>query len=121
MSNKKTYVVEWDYKADVRIEIDHDLITDELLHEINNFWGGAEERIEEEGSVLNAVLKLLAQEALSEQVRSLYNVAEEFKTEPPEGWPKLDGSCGIKLLSCDEVTFDRDDMTIKCLPQKSES
>lgn len=110
----KTYVIEYDCKASVTVEIDHDILTDELLHEINNFWSEAEYRLRvASGNVLKAVLKMLARDALVEEVSGT-NAHYLFTQDPPEGWPKLDGSYGIKFISCEELVIDYDDMTISC-------
>lgn len=60
MGNVKKYTVDYDWKAELTVEIDHDVMTDEKLHEINNFWSNADYRLERQGSVLNAVLVMLA-------------------------------------------------------------
>ena len=39
-------------------------MTEEKLHQINNFWSDSEYRLNKHGSVLNAVLIMLAQHAL---------------------------------------------------------
>ena len=64
MSNIKKYIIDYDWKASIEIEIDHDLMTEEKLHQINNFWSDSEYRLNKHGSVLNAVLIMLAQHAL---------------------------------------------------------
>ena len=44
---KTTYTVTYDpSNAIATFEIDSELLTDELLNEINDFWGGNEERLE---------------------------------------------------------------------------
>lgn len=64
MSNIKKYIIDYDWKASIEIEIDHDVMTEEKLHQINNFWSDSEYRLNKHGSVLNAVLIMLAQHAL---------------------------------------------------------
>ena len=61
MSNIKKYIIDYDWKASIEIEIDHDVMTEEKLHQINNFWSDSEYRLNKHGSVLNAVLIMLAQ------------------------------------------------------------
>ncbi|CTT58870.1 putative single-stranded DNA binding protein of prophage [Escherichia coli] len=65
MSNIKKYIIDYDWKASIEIEIDHDFMTEEKLHQINNFWSDSEYRLNKHGSVLNAVLIMLAQHALN--------------------------------------------------------
>lgn len=64
MSNIKKYIIDYDWKASIEIEIDHDVMTEEKLYQINNFWSDSEYRLNKHGSVLNAVLIMLAQHAL---------------------------------------------------------
>jgi hypothetical protein len=45
MGNVKKYTVDYDWKAELTAEIDHDVMTDEKLHEINNFWSNADYRL----------------------------------------------------------------------------
>ncbi|EOP9209508.1 DUF2528 family protein, partial [Escherichia coli] len=37
MSNINKYIIDYDWKASIEIEIDHDVMTEEKLHQINNF------------------------------------------------------------------------------------
>jgi hypothetical protein len=119
MSNIKKYIVDYDWKGEICVEVDHDILTDEKLAEINNFWSGAEYRISKQGSVLNAVLVMLAQHALLLQVSNDWNtrgVVSEFSWEEgngQEGWPPMDGSEGIKITHSEISLFDSDDISIK--------
>lgn len=120
MANVKKYTVDYDWKAELEVEIDHDVMTDEKLNEINNFWSNADYRLQRQGSVLNAVLVMLAKEALLialSQNYNTYGVVSEFdwsKGEGVEGWPPMDGSEGIKITSVDvSGILDSDDITIK--------
>ncbi|EFC0095550.1 DUF2528 family protein [Escherichia coli] len=45
MSNIKKYIIDYDWKASIEIEIDHDVMTEEKLHQINNFWSDSEYRL----------------------------------------------------------------------------
>ncbi|MBJ8955884.1 DUF2528 family protein [Citrobacter braakii] len=122
MSNIKKYTVDYDWKAEIDIEIDHDVMTEEKLHEINNFWSEAKYRLMKHESVLNAVLIMLAQHAMLialENGFNTYGVVCEFDWKEgngQEGWPSMDGSEGIKITGIDvSGVFDSDDMTIKSL------
>ncbi|KOZ19169.1 DUF2528 family protein, partial [Escherichia coli] len=44
MSNIKKYIIDYDWKASIEIEIDHDVMTEEKLHQINNFWSDSVNR-----------------------------------------------------------------------------
>ena len=63
----------------------------------------------------NAVLKLLAKVCFGEMASSFWTVdglIRWFETDT-EGWPPMDGSSGIKILRCDYVEFEAEDMTIE--------
>lgn len=119
MGNIKRYTVDYDWKAELEVEIDHDVMTDEKLHEINNFWSNAKSRIDKHGSVLNAVLIMLAQQSMLIGVSNDYNVygiVSEFSWDEgngQEGWPPMDGSHGIKIIDTEDFDIDYDDMSIK--------
>ena len=116
MSNIKQYTIsEWcDNKA--VFAVDHSIMTEEKFHEINSFWSGDDDRLEEEdGNVVYAVLKLLAKYCFALQVsRGLnqYGLVNHFDYEKSggvEGWPKMDGSAGILILRVGTPEFEIDD------------
>lgn len=74
MPNIKRYEIDYDWKANVTVEIDHDIVTDDALHELNNFWSNAEWRVEQHDGVLNAVLKMLAREIIYIQFTAGYTI-----------------------------------------------
>ncbi|MFY7435245.1 DUF2528 family protein [Enterobacter cloacae complex sp. CDL008] len=120
MANVKKYTVDYDWKAEIDIEIDHDVMTDEKLHEINNFWSESGYRLRKHKTVLNAVLILLTQHAMLIALGkdlNTYGVVCEFdwkNGDGQEGWPPMDGSEGIKITGIDvSGVFDSQDMTIK--------
>ena len=102
---KVIYEIDYDFKATVKIEVDDDVCTQHALHEINQFWAGHERRVKaENGSVLDAVLKLIAQKALALELCGNYplsRIADKFDWDDGngvEGFPKLDGSMGLNLF-----------------------
>lgn len=120
MANVKSYTVDYDWKAEMKVEIDHDIMTEAELHEINNFWSDAEYRISRSGDVLSAVLKMLARTAMLIALEQNFNtrgVVGEFDTSDgcgQEGWPPMDGSVGIKITYIDiSGMLDSDDMSIE--------
>jgi hypothetical protein len=110
----KKYLVEHDTGAGMTVEVDHSLITDKELHELNNFWSNAKDRLNDEGgNILNTVLKLLLERVLSVQfeqdlntqgVINAFDWDYQYGNGGQEGYPKLDGSSGIKLL--DVIGFE---------------
>jgi len=115
MQNIKKYKVTYDF-FDLEVEIDHEVMTDEKLHEINNFWDDADYRKSKNNSDITAtVLKLLAAEVFRQSVTSWLPI-DEFdwnKGKGIEGWPSMDGSDGIKITHVDQVYFDHDEMTVE--------
>lgn len=116
----KKYLVEHDTGAGMTVEIDHSLMTEKELHELNNFWSCAKDRLSDEGgNILNTVLKLLLERVLSvqfEQGLNTQGVINAFDWDyngGQEGYPKLDGSSGIKLLDVDGFMLLTCDMSIR--------
>jgi hypothetical protein len=80
-----------------------------LCTEINNFWCGAECRLDDAGDdVVKAVLTMLCRCALVEEIISSQGAVHTFAVQGQEGWPKLDGSEGIKLVRVEQVNFEGD-------------
>lgn len=106
---------------EMTVEIDTDRMTEERLHEINKFWGDAEYRVaNSNGDVTTAVLRLLFDEVrglVQRSPRVLSGVLYAFAWEDAkgkykdgvEGWPAMDGSEGIRIVSCwIELELDED-------------
>jgi Protein of unknown function (DUF2528) len=113
--NKKRYMVSYNHNFDMVVEIDHAVMTDELLHSIDDFWSDAECRLDaESGDITKTVLKFLAAEAFRLTI-STWDAIRVFDWNSgggQEGWPSMDGSAGIKIVSIDQVTFDADDLSV---------
>lgn len=116
----KRYQVKHSEDGSVTVEVDHDLMTEENLHEINSFWCNAEDRISaSDGNVLHAVLKNLAAQVIMENVSYTMNtsgVISRFdyqKGEGREGWPKMDGSAGIRIIDVETPNYDDEDFSVK--------
>lgn len=109
---KKRYTVTYGWTFDMIVEIDHAVMTDEKLHEINDFWSNNLTRLQRaDGDVTKAVLAMLGLTAFSMSVSE--NAEYRLKYMGVEGWPKLNGSAGILLVSLDTFEFDEDEITIK--------
>jgi hypothetical protein len=109
----KRYKVSYDWSFDMVVDIDHGVCKDDLLHEINNFWSEADYRLSQaDGDIAQAVLKLLAQAAFRSTIAD-WNALDEFKVKGVEGWPLLNGSAGITLVSIDDFEFEEDKFDIK--------
>lgn len=119
----KKYTIDYDWKAEVDIEINDELCTEDQLNEINTFWGGSKDRLyDADGVLLNAVLVLLAKTAFNIQFEHDYNLHgvinafdwdAEFGECGIEGWPKMDGTHGIKITGISGLSLDSSGFTIK--------
>lgn len=107
---KKRYQLTYADGYDMVVEIDHSILTEEKLHVLNNFWGGAATRLLRD-TVLDAVLKMLCAQFMGESVEYL-NAKQRFNEGKVEGWPPLDGSYGIKLVSYDNFEFEMDNVDV---------
>lgn len=101
---KKIYNLSYADGFEMRVEIDHSILTEEKAHELNNFWSGARERVLEHGSALNAVMVMLCVEFMS-QIIEVMDPVGAFNSGRIEGWPPLDGSWGIRLVTHDHTVF----------------
>ncbi|MBV6321971.1 DUF2528 family protein [Duganella violaceipulchra] len=96
-----------DVVVDVRAPESDEMIA--LCTLINEFWSGADDRLAEaDDDVVVAVLNMLCRRALAEEISSGLGAVHEFAVQGVEGWPLLDGSDGIKLVSADRIDFDNE-------------
>lgn len=114
MADVKRYGVNWFGELDLVVEVDHDVVTNDTLTEINTFWSDSSDRLRDaDGDVLIAVLKMLAQRCFQLTTAYGYSVKGlvlEFETI--EGWPRMDGSEGFKIIDCDELIFCKADISV---------
>ncbi|WP_321367647.1 DUF2528 family protein [uncultured Desulfuromusa sp.] len=125
MANIKKYTVDYNCgEGSITVEIDHNIMTEEALHEINNFWSEAEDRLADaDGNILNAVLTSLCEvvlRGLCADNLNIHGVILSFDWENSyfydnahEGWPKMDGSMGIKIIDFEPICFCAGDFRIK--------
>lgn len=110
----RTYEIDFDWKASVKVEVDHSVFTDEVATMINGFWMGADDRLHcEDGNLIKAVLKMLAARIFAMDIElgiGVSGLIALFDNE--EGWPKMNGSDGIKIVSLDGLTFEPEDMSV---------
>ncbi|EKQ0889046.1 DUF2528 family protein [Salmonella enterica] len=122
MSDIKRYEITWNAHEDapvLTVEIDHSKCTDELLHQINNFFINAEDRyLDSDCDITATVLKMLAATCFTEQTGptgdwNTQGLIALFEDGNMEGWPPMDGSEGIKILGCDSPGVCYDDMEVE--------
>ncbi|MFP9470297.1 DUF2528 family protein [Pectobacterium brasiliense] len=113
--DRKIYGINWFGTLDLIIAINHDIVTDELLNQINSFWLDGAERLEDEdGDVLAAVLKMLGRRCWTLMIQHGYDVNQLIChfNDGEEGWPKMNGSSGFQIIDCDELEFDTVDISV---------
>ena len=115
MARIQRYRVSWNYDARLLVEIDHGVLTEDELHKINEFWMSSEDRLEEcDGNVLHVVLGLLTEVCFRQCLQECLSVdmlIDKFESGI-EGWPRMDGSAGIKIINCIEPEFFISDMYV---------
>lgn len=113
MSKKTTkcYRVEDENGLGIVVDIDHAIVTDAALHEINNFWSGAKIRLTvANGDILLCVLRLLWRSVMYLTMET-HSVREQFNGNEVEGWPRMNGTQGWGLVNYDIPAFDPDNVT----------
>lgn len=107
--------------AQVRLQVDFDVLTPELAAEINGFWSGADLRLREEGGdVLRTVVRMFGELAIrhiSEDGGASFGPTDDiFWTKKVlkhyEGWPDAEG-LGILITAADVPVVGYYDVTLE--------
>lgn len=112
MSEKIRVSIEYeDASFEVRVIFDNNNSTEKICREINNFWGGSEDRLNNANDcIYQCVTRMIADEIIKLQMRtSLYcgvEAAIKAFSEGIEGFYPIDGSYGIKLDYCDDFELE---------------
>lgn len=129
MSNIKTYTVKasWFNDAEVKLSVDHDVLTSELATEINSFWGDADSRLaDEDDDAVKAVVRLFGARAIAclmEQGGADFGErrpdigkwwTQKVIDEQGEGWPDAE-SLGILIKSAEVCTVGFDDVELEAV------
>jgi hypothetical protein len=104
MTNKKRYNLIYADGYQMTVEIDHEILTEDKLLEINSFWGGHEYRLRHD-TPLDAVLKMFCATFMAESAEH-FDPEQRFNSGEVEGWPPLNGSWGITLVTYEPFTFE---------------
>lgn len=118
--------------VDFKVVFDENEETYKLCHEINNFWSRSQDRLSDaQDCIYKCVTRLIAHEIIRLQMRSSFycgvDAAKEAFNAGIEGFPPIDGSCGIELTYCDDfelrdldVFFERKTIHGTVTPQSDE-
>jgi hypothetical protein len=102
---KKRYRLSYEWNAEMAVVIDDEKFTPEILKEWNEFWSDHEYRSRQEGGPLKPLLKMLYLAVIYEDLQSGRG-ARSFREGREEGYPDMDGSQGIEIVSFESFEFD---------------
>ena len=93
--------------VDFIVVFDKDEETYKLCHEINDFWSGSKDRLNDaQDCIYKCVTQLIANEIIRLQMKSSFycgvDAAKKAFQDGIEGFYPIDGSCGIELTYCDD-------------------
>jgi len=114
---KKTYTVTCaDLDCSITVEIDHAMLTEADLHVLNNFWSDHDSMLDShDGNVTHAVLERILRKVMYIQIVDGWTIdglIRQFNFSDPnwngatEGFPKMDGSDGIRIVKVEDIDFD---------------
>ena len=125
MSTTATYLATapWFDDAQVRLQVDFDVLTPELATQINRFWSGADDRLGAEGGdVLRTVIRMFGELAIRHiaadggasfgQTEDIYWTKKVLKHY--EGWPDAQ-ELGILITAAEVSVVDYDDVTLEAI------
>lgn len=101
---KKRYQLEYALGSTMVIEVDTDVFTHDKFKECSDFWSNK--------PTFDEWLKLVYLVALRESVAS-WNALARLREGREEGFPKMDGSEGITIISFDDFEFDDFEIELK--------
>lgn len=95
------------------VVVDHQVVTQDHLRQLNDFWSGADDLRRAYGSDLQAVLRRLGLVLVQLMLEGLNRdgVVARFSAGI-EGWPPMDGSVGWTIESTDAFDLDHSDISV---------
>lgn len=129
MSNLKSYRVTaaWFNDAEVTLEVNLDVLTPALAAEINNFWSGANERLQaEDDDIVRTVVRMFGGAAIRHFMEDGgasfgpcpwgdRQMTTEVLKAQVEGWPDIDG-LGILISAAEVSAVEYHDVTLEVAP-----
>jgi len=108
----KIYKFQYDYWCDVIFEVDTEKYTEELALTTLEFFTW---HYNKTSDPIIEVLKKISIQCLSLSLDgyNIYGVIEDFDNK--EGFPKLDGSLGLKLITIDDFSLDEDNLSLEII------
>jgi len=98
--------MDWNDAFSLTVEIDHSVLTTEMLHQINDFFSNSDDRLEEaDGNVLIAVLKMLFKTFMYFSFDHV-DAINAFQSDTPEGFIYFNGKYGANLISYSDLDID---------------
>lgn len=101
------------WRAVVSFKVDPEKFTAEMAKETLDFFSW-EDPPDPDGDPVDEFMKKLAIECFIVGMENSWNengVMHQF--EDREGWPRIDGSIGVTILSIDNLRFDPDDIEME--------
>lgn len=130
MSAPERFLIQYDDHA-ITLQLDRALLTEEKATQINQFWGGAESRLDaEDGDVIRAVVRLFGAAAircmLSEGGASFSASdtgaarwwLEKVLDDQAEGWYGAE-ELGVAIVTADVFVPDFDVIRMETVPHES--
>lgn len=111
----KTYDFDFkDGEASASFEVNLSLFTDDMALATLEFYSYEyDDNFSKTHTPIDEVMKLYALEAIKSATFNNYNVYGVIRDfAEREGFAKIDGSCGVKLLYVDRFDFDESDLNV---------
>lgn len=101
---KKRYQLEYSFGSTMVIEVDTDVFTHEKFKECSDFWSNQ--------PTFDEWLKMVYRIALHDSIAT-WSALKGLREGTEEGYPKMDGSEGITIISFEDFEFDDFEIELK--------
>jgi len=128
-SGKQQFKISYDWDWEMKVEIDFDFPN--IMGEIKDmveFWSNWEERLDDnDGDYVKTFLKQLGQKVyfMINDCGSVYSLLNSFDWDDKffggeEGYCKMDGSKGIKIIRADSWSVDKEEFEVEDVTEDKE-
>lgn len=107
------------YESTIEVDFNHPNVLTEMEESVLFFMGGKDLISMCDGDVTEAFLKHLGAQIAHIQRVHEYNhngVVSELKSS--EGFPPIDGTCGIKIIECDYYEIEDEDFEVELIEKE---